>query len=390
MSDRVRDIEVYLFEAARKEPYLGPLGPRDFRTSRGYLVRGHSGTIYPETDRSIVVRIETETGIVGWGETYGLVAPRAVSELIADVAADFVLGQDSADPAAIHDRLYSLMRVRGYTGGFWLDALAGLDIALWDIAAKAAGMSLARHLAPDAGRRAIRGSVSGLPGATLADRVAGAVRWAEQGFDSFKIALAVADDAATEFAALREALGPSAKIAIDLHWLATAEMALAECARLTPYDPWFVEAPCLPEDVPGLSAVCAGTALPIAVGEEWRTGFDARSRLETGIAIVQPEMGHTGVTEFMRIARAAVASGRTLMPHATVGMGIFLGASLQAAAAAGAACHEFQHSVIVDNARYLENPPACDATGFSIPDGLGHGVEPSAAGLKQLSELFAS
>ncbi len=389
MAERVAEVTTLLFETERDEPYLGPLGPKDFVTSRGYIVRGHSGTIYPAVDRSVVVRVVTDGGIVGWGETYGLVAPRVIAELIHDIAFDFIRGEDTRDPAALHDRLYGLMRVRGYTGGFWLDALSAIDIALWDIAAKAKGLNLAKLL-NNGPTGAIHGYVSGLPGATLDERVVGAAGWAERGFDKFKFALAVADDAAAEFAGLREALGEDAEISIDMHWLATAEAALADCRRIVPYRPWFVEAPCMPEDIEGLANVCAGSDLPIAVGEEWRTVHDARLRMETGIAIVQPEMGHAGITEFLRIAGLAARLGKQVIPHSTVGMGIFLSASLQASLAAGVRCHEFQHSVLCSNERFLVGSPKCEAGLFVAPTGPGHGVEPSAEGILRLTELAMS
>ncbi len=94
----------------------------------------------------MLVRITTKQGVVGWGETYGIVAPRATMEIIADLLAGFVIGRDPRDVAAIHDDLYDLMRVRGYTGGYYLDALAAIDIALWDIAAQSVGLPLAKYL----------------------------------------------------------------------------------------------------------------------------------------------------------------------------------------------------------------------------------------------------
>lgn len=66
-------------------------------------------------------------------------SPGAVGEIIRDLLADFTIGRDPSDPSAIFDDLYDLMRVRGYNGGFYVDALAAIDIALWDIAGRQAG-----------------------------------------------------------------------------------------------------------------------------------------------------------------------------------------------------------------------------------------------------------
>ena len=133
MTDPVRCIEVFSLATERETPYLGTLRPGEEPNGRGYFVRRGNGTVYPVFDRSVLVRIETNGGTVGWGETYGLVAPGAVGEIINDLLAGFAIGRDPSDPAAIYDDLYGLMRVRGYTGGFLGDALAAIDIALWDI-----------------------------------------------------------------------------------------------------------------------------------------------------------------------------------------------------------------------------------------------------------------
>ena len=390
MADPIARIDTYLFEAPRDEPYLGPLAGGEAATPKGYVVRAGNRTVYPTCDRAVVVRVTTASGEAGWGETYGLVAPGVIAELFDDLIIEFVRGEDALAPEPIHDRLYDLMRVRGYTGGFWLDALAALDIALWDLTARARGLSLCAALGgtPDTG---VAAYVSGLPGSSRQDRVAVAEHWAAQGFSRFKMALAAGlDDLPGEYDALYGALGADLEVAVDLHWRRGAADALALCAAIADRRPWYVEAPCLPEDIAGLRAVCRATDVPVAVGEEWRTVHDATLRLDTGIAIVQPEMGHTGVTQFRRIADAAVAAGKMIMPHATIGMGIFLTASLHAAAAVGAQCHEFQHSIMTRNAAFLDAALSCRQGAYQLPAGPGLGVTPSTEGARHLSLLRTS
>ena len=135
--------------------------------------------------------------------------------------------RDPSDPSTIYDDLYDLMRVPGYTGGFYVDALAAIDIALWDIAGRCAGTSVATPLG-GAVRDTIPAYVYGLPEATLEGRAALAPSWQSKGFDSFKFAPPVADHgAASELAALRETLGPNARIAADIHWNQTADESLS-------------------------------------------------------------------------------------------------------------------------------------------------------------------
>ncbi|MCK8782300.1 mandelate racemase/muconate lactonizing enzyme family protein [Rhizobium sp. NTR19] len=386
MSDRVRSVEAFTLTIPRDTPYLGASRPGEEPNAKGYLVRRSNKTVYPTFDRSILVRIETQNGVVGWGETYGIVAPGAVLALIEDLLADFTIGRDPLDPAVIHDDLYDLMRVRGYTGGFYLDALAAIDIALWDIAGRIAGLPIARMLGGKR-RDSLPAYVSGLPEATREKRADMARHWQDKGFDSFKFASPVADDGvAAEMETLREALGATARIACDMHWNHTAREAIGLIGAMEPYGLWFAEAPVRTEDIGGLGWVASNVTSAIAVGEEWRTVFDMQLRLErANIAIVQPEMGHKGITEFMRIGQLAHVHHLEVIPHATIGGGIFLAASLQASfALPTVTAHEFQHSIFEPNRRLLKGDMDCREGYYRLANAPGLGVEPSEEALSLL------
>ena len=389
--DQVKQVEVFVVDLSQDKPYLGNLREGESVNESGYLVRKGNRTVYPVKNRSLVVRVETRDGVVGWGETYGLVAPKATAEIINDLLAGFVLGRDPFHVEGIHDDLYDLMRVRGYTGGFYHDAIAALDIALWDIAGKIRGISVA-ELAGGRQRNSILAYVSGLPEDTLAERCELARSWQERGFNSFKFALPVADEGAVEeIKELRHALGEDALISADLHWCLTASDAIALADEMAPFHPWFLEAPVAPEDVQALEEVAARSGQQIAAGEEWRTLFEARLRIDQKAChIVQPEMGHTGITEFLRIGRYAEACGLSVIPHATIGSGIFLAASLQATAALiRATKHEYQHSVFGPFRHFTGDSLTCEQGAFSVIDAPGIGVEPSDAMLKAMTQIPA-
>lgn len=377
--DPVEAIEVYVVDLRQDKPYLGDLRDGETVNANGYFVRKGNRTVYPRSNRSLVVRVVTEQGVEGWGETYGLVAPQATAAIINDLLASFVIGRHAGERESLHDELYDLMRVRGYTGGFYVDALAAIDIALWDIAGKQAGVSVAQ-LAGGVQHETIAAYVSGLPEKTLAQRCDLAERWQERGFDSFKFAMPVADDGVVhELRALRERLGESAKIACDMHWAFDADEAI-EIAKQTAGDrPWFLEAPVAPEEIAQLCRVAQESGQTIAAGEEWRTLFDAKLRIDAGAChIVQPEMGHTGITQFLRIGRYAQSRNVPVIPHATIGSGIFLAASLQASAAlGGVVAHEFQHSIFEPFRYFTGDALTCEKGKYSIPRGHGLGVEPS-------------
>lgn len=387
----VTKVEAFILTVPRDEPYLGALRPGEEKNKKGYFVRKGNKTVYFDQDRTVLVRVETESGIVGWGETYGLIAPRATTEIISDLLSDFVMGRDPSEASAIHDDLYNLMRVRGYTGGFYLDALGAVDIALWDAAGREAGKSVTQLLG---GRLhdTIPAYVSGLPKPTLEERVAFALEWQTKGYGSFKFAATVADDGnVKEMAGLRTALGSEAKISCDMHWAHTPEGAIAEIQAMENYGLWFAEAPIATEDIQGLSMVASASKTSIAVGEEWRTLFDAKLRFNANaVHIVQPEMGHTGITEFVRIAREAHAREIPLMPHATIGSGIFLAASLQAGLAMeGLIGHEFQHSIFHRNTGLITEGLECSHGVYRVKDSPGIGVEPTELMISQLEPANA-
>jgi L-alanine-DL-glutamate epimerase-like enolase superfamily enzyme len=376
---KVAQVEAIVVSLPRDTPYLGPLGSNERVDARGYVVRAGNRTIYPTTDMSVLLKVTADDGTVGWGETYGIVAPEAVVAIVHDVLGPQVVGRDPRDAVAIQEDLYDLMRVRGHFGGYYVDAIAGIDIALWDLYGKIVGQPVAKLLG---GHRtdSIPAYVSGLPGATLADKVALARDFAKRGFDAFKYAAAVSfDGIEEEMRALREALGPDAKVMVDLHWKFSAGEAIALIERLAQYRPYFVEAPCAPEDLEGQVEVVSASSVPVALGEELRTVFEFRPRFtQRAMTFAQPEMGHTGISQFMQIARMAQAFHVKVIPHASVGVGIYQAASLHASAALpNVPMHEYQHSVFDRNLAFVKTTMRCERGAFSLPEGPGLGIEPA-------------
>ncbi|AWH55261.1 enolase [Stenotrophomonas sp. ESTM1D_MKCIP4_1] len=377
----VTRVETFILTVPRSTPYLGPLGEGERVNARGYLVRRGNGTLYPTVDRSVLVRVTTADGGVGWGETYGICAPRATCEIINDLLAPELLGREPADVETIWDDLYGLMRVRGCSSGFHTDAIAALDIALWDLRARAADRPLWSLLGERRHER-IAGYVSGLPAATLDEKVAMARTFQQQGHTAFKVHAVVSHEGiAEELAALRQALGADAELMVDLHWKFDLQGALQLAHQLQPVNLTFIEAPLKPEDAPGLVTLGQRSPIPVAAGEEWPTDHVARPRVEGGsLAYVQPEMGHTGITQFLRIARLAAAHGVQVAPHATIGGGIFMAASLHASAVVeGLWRHEWQHSIFSRSVQMLDTDMAYAQDGYRLPSGAGLGAVPNAA-----------
>ncbi|MFO1150506.1 MAG: enolase C-terminal domain-like protein [Alsobacter sp.] len=178
-----------------------------------------------------------------------------------------------------------------------------------------------------------------------------------RGFKAVEFAAAMSDDGIVqEMAALREAVGVEILLSVDLHGAFTAGEAIRLIRRLVQHNLWSAEAPCAPEDLEGQAEVARSIGGPLALGEEWRTVFEYRPRFEArAMSIIQPEMGHKGITEFQ-----SAASLRNVPRH------------------------EYQHSIFNKNMRYTAGDMACEAGFYTVPSGPGLGVAPRDAVLRHV------
>jgi L-alanine-DL-glutamate epimerase-like enolase superfamily enzyme len=384
MIDPIAAVDVFPLQIPRETPYLGPLQTGMAVSERGYFIRPGNQTVYSIHDQSVLVKITTASGQVGWGESFGVIAPQAVAVILRDVALPLLQGRDPHDVVAITEDIYNAMRVRGFFGGFYVDALAGLDIALWDLRGKLTGLPICKLLGARRHDR-IPAYVSGLPKATRQERAELAKEWIDRGFTAVKFAAVVAHDGElAEMRALRAALGPEPKILVDLHWRYTDQEAIKLITALEAYDLAVAEAPVQSEDLEGQARVAQAVKTPVAIGEELRTVYEYRPRfVHRCMSIIQPEMAHMGITQFWQVCQMARAFHCLVMPHATIGIGLAQAASLHVSAAlSNLAMHEYQHSIFDRNLQFITGNMRCAAGYFTLPDGPGLGVEPRAEVLR--------
>lgn len=379
--DAIAKVETFIVSVPREVPYLGPLREGETINEKGYFVRRGNKSIYPASDMTLVIRITGESGMVGYGETYGIAAPEATKAIIDNLLAPVMIGRDPGAPVPLHEDLYDLMRVRGFISGYYVDALAGVDIAVWDLLGRVTNRPLAALVGGQRHER-IPAYVSGLPRATLQERCDFAQEWVAKGFRAIKFAAAVSDDGIIrEMAALREAVGPGVDLMVDLHWKFEASEAIRLIKKLEAHDLYFAEAPVEPENTEGMARVAHGIGTVLALGEEWRTVYEYRPRFENrAMGVIQPEMGHTGVTEFVEIGRMAKAFHINVIPHASISIGLFTAASLAVTSALrNVPYHEYQHSIFDRNLAFTDGVMGCEAGFYHLPEGPGIGVEPNDA-----------
>ncbi|MFG3256819.1 galactonate dehydratase [Streptomyces sp. NPDC048172] len=287
--------------------------------------------------RWLFCRIETDDGLVGWGEPVVEGRADTVRTAVRELAAQFLVG---ADPLRIEDHWQLMTKGSFYRGGPVLSsAVAGLDQALWDLAGKAYGAPVHQLLGGPVRERAraycwVGGDEPAAVGEQVAEQVAAgftAVKMNGSGRMDRLPNVAELRQVAARAEAAREALGPEGDFAVDFHGRFSAAGARRAIEVLEPYGPMFVEEPVLPEHTALLREVTAGTTVPIATGERLFSRTEVLPALQAGVAVLQPDLSHAGgISETRRIASLAETFDVAVAPHCPLGP-LALAASLQLA-----------------------------------------------------------
>jgi galactonate dehydratase len=352
-------------------PNLLTGGGADYRWSRDYPC------LYPVNIETALVRVTLDNGLVGWGEAQAPLAPEVACAIVerllrpAVVREEFDGSRETIE--RLYARMYATMRVRGQTGGFMLDAISGVDIALWDLAGKIAGKPVAALLA-ESPKKTVPAYLSGVAGADLHARLHYADRFHQQGFDIFKIYLESDWGAILEQVdALHDRLSGDVEVAVDALWHADP----ADAVRLDNHDALWLECPLMPEEFQAHLELARHMSTPLALGESYRTlrelepFFDRRV-----IGFVQPDLGRCGITESMRIAARAASSGVKVVPHVSIAMGPQIAAAIHFAAAAPACdlC-EYNPRVLDVANRFVDVPIRLEGAAYAVSDRPGLGIE---------------
>lgn len=292
---------------------------------RTYLVRPRWG----------FVEVETDTGLVGWGEPVIEGKASTVRACVEEMK-PYLIG---ADPMNIEDIWNVLYRAGFYRGGpIIMSAIAGIDQALWDIKGKYYNAPV-HQLLGGACRDKMR-VYCWVGGDRPSDVGAAALSKKNEGMTAVKMnateELQIVDtydkiDAVLErVAAIRESCGKYFGIAIDFHGRVHKPMAKVLAKKLEEFDPMFIEEPVLCEHMDEFKEIARACNIPIATGERLFSKYDFRRLLEAGgVDIIQPDLSHAGgITEVRKIAAMAEAYDVALAPHCPLGP-IALAACLQ-------------------------------------------------------------
>jgi galactonate dehydratase len=331
--------------------------------------------MYSTGIETALVRVRLENGEEGWGEAQAPVAPEVACTIVERILRPAIVGE-KLEPtpcgiAVLWDRMYSAMRVRGQTGGFMLDAIAGVDLALWDLAGKIAGVSVSELLG--GARSGIPAYLSGIPG----ERWDIVRAWFERGIRRMKLyyrgslrELLADIDRATE------SFGQGA-VAVDALWRLEPGSAMEFCRELVGRHVLFLECPFPPEEIDWHIDLAHLTSIPLALGESYRTRYELRQLLESrAIAYVQPDLGRCGLTEGLRIAGVARDHGAQILPHVSIAQAPQLAAAIHFGAAVPE-CRllEFNPTVLEAANRHITLPIELHDGAYVVPRGPGLGVQ---------------
>jgi D-galactarolactone cycloisomerase len=299
---KITDVKTYQLKVAVKEP---------FTSSRGW---------WYDTKGALLVKVETDEGIEGWGECYG---PAGVAKAVIDTLfKSQVLNRDPFDVEVIWEHLYN--RVKDYgLSGMTISGISGIDIALWDIMGKACGKPVHKLLG-GAFREKVQAYATGLYFKNL-DRVTEeaveeASGYVEDGFRAvkMKIGLGSVKKDLDRITAVKEAIGPEVLLMVDANHCYNVPQAITLGRELERMGVHWFEEPISPEDIEGYVEVSRALDIAIAGGENDSTRFGFREIItRRAMDIIQPDVcAAGGLTECKKIAAMASAHWIQCIPHA--------------------------------------------------------------------------
>lgn len=303
-------------------PLVQPLGDMSIGFAQGWI----------QSRQSTIVIVSTDEGIEGVGESFGIA--KAVAAVVEDFCAPIIIGKDPFDNSVIWDTIY---RVAGPDSqkGILIEALSGIDIAIWDIKGKALGLPVHKLLGGAYRDRALA-YASGLFRTNAKNQedalVEEALGYKRDGFSAMKLKIGHVspEEDLSIIKAIREAIGYDLKLMVDANRAYNATEAIRLAKQMEQYDIYWFEEPVPPEDIDGCIEVKNNTSIPIAAGECEATRYGFRQLIiRRAVDILQPNVTIAGgFTEIQKIVAMASTWNVQCIPHCW-GTNVATAASLQ-------------------------------------------------------------
>lgn len=293
--------------------------PISFAIPEQHQVRLGIGTTVKRD--AVLVRVDTDAGITGWGEAHAARAPTAIAELINTTLRQLVVGLDAADPRIAWERVYRMQLASHGAGAAAAIGLSGIDMALWDIRGKAEDLPVYALLGGTA--RPVRAYAGGIalgyqPLAQLLAEIDAVVA---AGYRAFKLRLGdTPENDIARVEAARRHVGEDFDILTDVNTSYGLEQVRTLMPALDAVAAGWLEEP-FPAHAYRQYIAAAGLGrTPLAAGENHYTRFEFERVADDGaISIWQPDLSKTGgITEALRVAELARSVGASVHPHTSL------------------------------------------------------------------------
>ena len=293
--------------------------------------------------RTTLVKIETDEGITGYGECMVRLAPTATRDIVEYIK-PLLIGKDPMDTEYIWERMYGAMMNRGHFQGFYIEAISGIDVALWDIKGKALNVPVYKLLGGNTYPK-IWAYASSVRFRGMETMLKTAESFIDQGFNAMKIKIGQGfntDIMAVE--AVRKHVGDDVTLMVDANCGYDVKTALKIGRELEKYNIRWFEEPISPADYDGYCRLSETLDIPIAAGEAHFLRYGMKELIQRGkVDILQPNVCRAGgYTECIKIHGLCSSYDVSYLTHTGSSSAVCIAASLQIAAAFSD-CFIFEH-----------------------------------------------
>ncbi|MDP7237876.1 MAG: mandelate racemase/muconate lactonizing enzyme family protein [Candidatus Latescibacteria bacterium] len=390
---QIEKIEIYIYKHDHHYMLRGVEDTPNRISGTDYFFEPHWRQSYSRVSEACLVKLTTDTGIEGWGEAQAPLMPEMAGTLIHKLFGPYIKGQNPLERERLYDDMYHINNIRGHESGYTLDAMAAIDIALWDIAGRYYSAPIFELLGGPCKGTGLPAYVSGLRQPTLDEQCTAAQHYIQDGFQAIKLFLG--DDLPTDIRILRsirEAVGPDVTLFCDLLWRYRVDEVIRIGRVLDELKYSWLEAPTAPEDLAGHKKIGEALDVPIAIGEPLRTVYEFLPWFEQRLlGIAQPDVMRTGLTAAKKIAAMAEAFRIPVAPHVGMCTGIGMAATLQfAAAIPNFLIQEYQLNLMIGANRTLSKPIEVKDGTVIPPSGPGLGVDIENSAIEECTTAYWS
>jgi L-alanine-DL-glutamate epimerase-like enolase superfamily enzyme len=354
-----------------------PLIARLENVPKSLLFPAASFSTFPRYGQySLLVVITAEDGTIGIGEAWGLPSPKPAAIIINELIGPMITGRDPLHTSNIHDDLLNFTQRIGHTRGTFMEAIAGVDMALWDLKGKLLNVPVHTLLG---GQQHAKIACYASPVQyfeTPEESKNRAREFLGKGFTALKIK--VGRNIETDImhvAAVREEVGKQTRIMLDINCGYDVRTAIMFAKEVEQFDITWLEEPIAPEDIDGLSTIHRAINIPLATGENEFSTNGFREMFKRGaVDVIMPNINRVGLTGMSQINAMAKSFGVKLAPHG-VGSGITIISTIQAMAAFNNS-YFFEYNQLLNPLRHeiIANFPQFDQGFLGVNNDVGLGI----------------